>query len=103
MLVLTFFKYDFYSFLKNAIYIHRKLPITGQTGHTKIGCKLKGGKWNLADQTSSKGININTNLIKYVLKTLLEKEISTVVNSINHFPLDNQSHHSIHTTIQGNP
>ena len=45
----------------------------GQTGHGKIGRKLKGAGWNSKCRTASKGININTDLIDYVPKTLAKK------------------------------
>ena len=44
----------------------------GQTGHGKIGLKLKGERCNRENKTASKGSNINTDLIEYVPKTLLK-------------------------------
>ena len=42
----------------------------GVTGHNQIGRKLKGSRLNSGDKTSSKGININTDIIEYVPHTL---------------------------------
>ena len=47
----------------------------GITGHGQTGHKFKGERCNLVDKTSSKGININTNVIEYVPKTQEKIEV----------------------------
>ena len=65
----------------------------GQTGHSRIGCKLNIVRCNSAFNTASKVININTDLNEYVPETILNKEVrvkfknvDSVVSSIKPFP-----------------
>ena len=48
----------------------------GRTGHGQISCKFKGEMCNSAYNTASKFININTNLIEYIPKKFVKKEVS---------------------------
>ena len=45
----------------------------GQTGYGQISRNFKGEMRNPAGKTDSKVINMNTNLIEYVTKTLVKK------------------------------
>ena len=45
----------------------------GRTGHVQIGLKLKAERYNSKYKTDSKVSDINTDLIEYVPKTLVEK------------------------------
>ena len=62
----------------------------GQTGYGFVGRKYKGYRYNTEDKTASKGSEIDTDLIEYIPKTLVNKEamkrfkhVDPVVN-INH-------------------
>ena len=66
----------------------------GQTGHVKIGHNLKGDMCTSKDKLDSIGSKINTDLIEYVPKTLVKKEvikvpihIADIFNSIQSLPL----------------
>ena len=48
----------------------------GQTVHGQIGRKLKGSRCNSKDKAYSKVGKTNTDLIEYVPKTLVKKEVS---------------------------
>ena len=71
-----------------------KLPIMGQNCHGQIGCKHNVVRCNFVDKTAFKIINMNTDLIEYVPKIIVKKEVRVkfkhvdpVFNSINTFPL----------------
>ena len=50
-----------------------KLSIMGQTCHGQIGCKHNVVRCNFLDKTDFQVLNINTNLIEYVPKKLVNK------------------------------
>ena len=64
-----------------------------RTGHGQIGCKFKGENCNSKYKPASKCNNIYTDLIEYVSKKVVKKEVikktkhvDTVVNSIHPLP-----------------
>ena len=66
----------------------------GITGHGKFFSKSKEGQCNTSENTASQIIKIKTDLIGYVPKKIMQKEVSKIfkhvdpgVNSINIFPL----------------
>ena len=54
----------------------------GQTDHGKIGRKLKEDKFTSKYKAASKGSNTNTDLILYVPKTLLKREVRIKPNML---------------------
>ena len=67
------FQYVFYYIVTRTIYSHMKLSIMGQTCHGQIGCKYNVVRCNFLDKTDFQVLNINTNLIEYVPKKLVNK------------------------------
>ena len=79
----------------------------GRTGHVQIGRKLKGDKCNPKEKPASKVSNINTDLIEYVPKTLVKKELiknlnmSILLSTVFRIYLcQSQTQYQIHTTIK---
>ena len=79
----------------------------GQTGHGYICCKYKGDMWYSADKKDSKVSNINTDLIEYVPKILVKKEVINISNILilllklpSLFLFLGQRRYPIHTKIQ---
>ena len=50
----------------------------GRTGHGQISCKLKGDKCTSKEKAACKVSNTNTDLIGYVPKTLVKKEVKKI-------------------------
>ena len=68
---------------------------------------IKIERYNSKWKTASKGININTDLIEYVPKTLVKKGVRKnpnmliILSTVFRFYLcQSQTHYQIHTTIQ---
>ena len=59
-----------------------KLPIMGQNCHGQIGCKNIVVRYNFVDKTDFKVINMNTDLIEYVPKTLMKKEFWKTIKNV---------------------
>ena len=59
-----------------------KLPIMGQNCHGQIGCKHIVVRCNFVDKTYFKLINMNTDLIEFVPKTLVTKYVWKTIKSV---------------------
>ena len=79
----------------------------GQTGHVKIGHNLKGDMCTSKDKLDSIVSKINTDLIEYVPKTLVKKEVRKTPNMLLLFStvfslylFQPKTQYQIHTTMK---
>ena len=54
----------------------------GQTGYGQIGCKHKGGQYKWVENKYHQVIKTNTDLIEYVTKTIVNKEVIKISNTL---------------------